>query len=223
MKQGTFYEIGAKGAVLRYLLADDWVRAGMKREKNDDEIYLDPEWEFTYNMWQGVFVEPLPENTQEVMDYLIQDGIKEKAKVVACAVGPRTEITRFETLNLAELTHLAETPEGKIVSLPETNLFDEYLTSVGTIYVPMYTLDDLFEQLKTYPDLLRIDIEGAEVAALENYSFDPRPHIIQVDSHKVNMQAVVKILTDHNYTVRDDQYGKFGDDVCATDNERKSC
>ena len=84
-------------------------------------------------------------------------------------------------------------------------LVEAYLTSVVEPAQRATTLDRLSEDLGARPDLLKIDVEGAELTALqgaENLLAQRRPHLV-VETHGREVEAAcAELLRHHGYSPR---------------------
>lgn len=213
-RTGVFFEVGGYGAYAMYLSDPNWRYLSRDREAGGKELLVPRHYEEEYDDWEVYYIEPLAHN----MEWLQKEAgrIYPQSKFVQVAVGGA------DTFNLIEVIDMAHVQEGRYskdltASIVKSNLFgDEPTESVrNSFYSHVMTLDSLFKHLDAYPTVLRIDIEGAEVEALEAYSFDPAPRIVQVDAHQINNDACCEILVANNYYIADRAWGDFNDDVYA--------
>ena len=211
-RTGVFYEVGGYGAYAGYLCDRLWRE--YNREKSDAERVIPIEYENEYDRWDVYLVEPLARN----MALLQNDWMPHypNLKLVQVAVGGANSFERIDVVDIGKYRD-AKYGHDHTASIKKTNLFIHELQPDSEFYTHVVTLDTLFQLLNAWPSVLRIDIEGAEVDALNAYSFNPRPRIIQVDAHQINRVACANILRAHGYKIVSDAWGDYKDDVYAED------
>jgi FkbM family methyltransferase len=97
--------------------------------------------------------EPLPENIEEIDENFKLNNIHNYTNVQA-AVSDKKEMLEFQLHEHAKQGHIATHTDKNIPS----------------IQVPAISLDDFIESGNPAPDFIKIDIEGAEGAALKGFS-----------------------------------------------------
>ncbi|MCE2416680.1 FkbM family methyltransferase [Candidatus Poribacteria bacterium] len=200
-KCGVFYEIGAAGYALRHLLEDDWHAENQKRLEKGENLYADPVYFPDIEKWNGYFIDPSP--------CVIKDGLQFgiPGHHFNMAIAGTHRVERIETF-------LPENSEDLgLCSLANNVLFID--TDVHkTFYTYCITLDALFDFTQAPPDLLRVDVEGAEHEVFEAYSFKHRPRVIQIDYHTV-LGNLISILENHDYKIVDTAFDN--EDLLAID------
>lgn len=185
-KQATYVEIGAgphpsRPQTSEYLLKEDWqTHIETQRTFSAEMLNMFSDVPF----FEGYFVEPVPSQVQALLQNM---GEHTNAHIIPCAVSGQVGLKTFD-IDACGLGYLKDTK----------------LTHIGwrvvsTLKIITLSLDTLFDYLAITPDLLRIDIEGAEVETLYNYSFHRKPRCITVDAHQVNDNTVMNILQKHGY------------------------
>ena len=216
-RTGVFFEVGGYGAYACYLSEWDWVAASRRRMEVDGKELLVPlDFGRFYDKWDVYYVEPLAKN----MNWLQREVSVHypESHFIQVAVGG---YDRFEELEVVDIGKVANGFFGSdyAASIMGSSLFNESMPETilpgYSFYTHVVTLDTLFKNLGVYPNVLRLDVEGAEVDVLLSYSFDPKPRIIQVDAHKVNSDDCCDILGGYGYTIVDTCWGDFDDDIYA--------
>ena len=179
--QANYFEIGGGYSAGRDLLSPHW------RQRNVETRLLPSEVVSLFDSveyFNGFFVEPVP---LQVIDLIRDLKPHENATVVQAAIAGEVGIQKMGVSLNQRMGMLTETA------------WSYYGEDDDYFHVACMTLDLLFTFLNKTPDLLRIDIEGAEVNVLDTYSFKPKPRCIIVDAHFKNNELVSKILTKNGY------------------------
>jgi FkbM family methyltransferase len=139
-----------------------------------------------------VAFEPLPENQRSIRRNLALNAVT-NVEVVGVALGDHEG-----TASLA----LHESPTWAKLDTSADTAFKRDAAATSHIEVPLSTIDAQLERF-TPPDLVKMDIEGAEVAALRGASrllTEVRPTLI-CEFHGTNA-AVSALLESHDYELR---------------------
>jgi FkbM family methyltransferase len=139
-----------------------------------------------------VAFEPLPENQAAIHRNLALNGFT-NVEVSGLALSDHD--------GTAILQMHASSTWAKLDTSADTG-FQQELDVTGEVEVPVATIDSQLASL-TPPDLIKMDIEGGEVAALRGAGrllSEHRPTLI-CELHGTN-EAVTDILESHGYTVR---------------------
>ena len=102
--------------------------------------------------------EPAAETASALREHLRLNGVEERVEVIEAAVSGRTTVETFwqqETSFVASLVETATHQEAAKSSTP-----------LETRHVPAVTLDDFCRKRRLEPDVLKIDVEGAEADVL---------------------------------------------------------
>ena len=194
MKQtGIFYEIGAAGQQLSYLLEPDWKELTAQRIDEGKPVFAPAD---LCEQWIGYFVEPLGRAMADMLKW----NKWENAHYIQCAIAGKSELRRASIVEF-----IGDNP-WDMTTLASVDFYETWAKEINSYFVPTLTLDELFASLNAYPDLLRLDIEGAEIETLLSYSFNPKPRIIQIDHHSVNKFACCEILRKDDYTIVDSDW-----------------
>jgi len=140
--------------------------------------------------------EPLPENLIEIEDNFQLNNMTNYVNVAA-AISSKPKVLKFEMHEHAKQGHLIATADEK----------------ASYINVKAISLDSFIEEGNSKPSFLKIDIEGAEGAALEGYSNhirDTYPDMI-IELHNPEQdKAVGEFLQFYGYTAyRFDPFAKL--------------
>lgn len=214
MKTGIFYEIGAYGTVGKYLTDEDWVKSSRQREVEGKELCVPLKYANEYANWEVFAVEALPKNMANMLQN--QDLTnRNNLYLINATIGAQNKMGFVDIVDFAKIKEGIYGSEH-LAYLRESNIFtEERKRDSISYYTFTITLDQLFMSLNAHPTVLRIDIEGAEVEVLESYSFQPKPRIVQVDSHQLNRKACSRILQNQGYTIIDEYWGDRADDIYA--------
>jgi FkbM family methyltransferase len=139
-----------------------------------------------------VAFEPLPTNVEAIRRNLALNGVR-NVKLRDVAVG--------DTEGTAELQLHAEQTWAKLDTSADTR-FQQDVEAAGHIQVEVSTIDRQLQTLAP-PDLVKIDIEGAEVAALRGAPVllsEHRPTLI-CECHGTNV-AVSDLLESYGYALQ---------------------
>lgn len=178
-----FYEIGARSAVLSYLLHDDWRDEARRRvaaydaaRPMDNFTYLPAPLLDDYDVWgSGVFVDPHPRSLWELLDSELADN--PRAYLVQGVVS--THDTFAEVAQARDGTDTAH-HWNAMVLLPDTNIMEEWVRDMGKrFWCATFDLDALFAQFGA-PTYIRAHFEGAEGKIFEAYSWTKKPRYIQI-------------------------------------------
>ena len=211
--KSVFYEVGACSALSHYLLKPEWATYFDDGDPSKRQYGWGPLIPASYaefhSEWEIVLVEPNPIQCAELMKWITK---KPQARLVTCAIAGDMGLNLMQEWDVRHNKSWGEPESTPIHQLERVaHIVPMGAPVINAFLVPTYTLDVLIASLGTPPTVLRIDIEGAEVEALEAYSFSPAPRMIQVDHHFVNLQAVRDILVGQGYTIRDEFADMGGD------------
>lgn len=163
---GAGLKIDMTGAVLRYGLglAEETVQKALSAHIRPGSVFYDVGANVGFLALIGgrlvgpqgrvVAFEPVPETAQQLRRNLDVNGFSH-VEVVEAAVGAEAGHARMTLEPQSQTSHLSSLAgmgSGEVA---------------GEIDVPVVTIDGLVAQGKPVPDVVKIDIEGAEVLALE--------------------------------------------------------
>src|ERR1035441_2997124 len=139
-----------------------------------------------------VAFEPLPANLEAIRRNVALNGLG-NVEIIDVALS--------DTEGTAELQLHSQKPWAKLDTSSDTG-FQQGLQATAHLEVQVSTIDRQLQRLPA-PDLVKIDIEGAEVAALRGATVlltEHRPTII-CEFHGTN-EAVSELLESHGYTLQ---------------------
>ena len=207
MAKRVFLEAGALYPNLTYLLRYNWREINADKIKNEDWHGIPKTFDYGEDdIWFGVFVEPHPANLFYCWEAL-------KAEVVKGWIKPDSYLVYQAALSAAEdwfVPFYTELSFGLVDWVGHTegsfrnNLLNEYPIQCAT-----FALDDMFQVLDedgNMPDLVKLDIEGAEIDLLECYSFSHKPSVWNVechDHHENAVERVKEIFLRNGYEIED--------------------
>ena len=157
----------------------------------------------TKTKWFGIFVEPHPQNLILMNKDLKHTGISETDyKIYSGVVGGETKFVEFHTASMSvEDVHSQIKTDQSFYAVSKT----EHKREGGDcLFYQTMTLDALLSDIASPVSLLSIDVEGAELEILSNFSFSQKPQIIMEchlnDTHHTSEKAI-EILEAQDYTV----------------------
>jgi FkbM family methyltransferase len=160
---------------------------------------------------QVVAFEPVPTTAALLRRNASLNGF-DHVDVVEAAVGARAGRARLVLEEASQMAHLSTVP-----GMAEAGTTSE-------IDVEVLTLDAHLDDGASPPDVIKIDVEGAEIDALQGMARTISAHhpTIICEIHGT-LDEVTRILTEHGYDVRrmTDAYGASLDHLLATHRSRE--
>lgn len=204
MKHLTFLKLGGGGfnPLLDNLLCDDWW-ANLINLGTQDRHDFSPTRIERYDpsdQWFGHYVEPHPYHVIQLTKYLRERYDPDKYKIYQCCVGGYSSLQLFS-------------PET-LESIGEGSGLSEVQKKESNFYVPVFTLQDLLNEISCKPDYIHMNIEGAEETVLENYNFEHKPETIAIETHKglsISPHKIGSILEENGYYGFFEPYDANGD------------
>lgn len=190
---GVYFEIGAGWPVGEFLTKNGWTENTRATEVLSSDVVARLS---EFSRFDGYFVEAVPQQIAKLQETF---STNPNAQVIHAAVSGLSGLRKMN-VHKGGMGALEETHAGtRTAQRVETESPD-----MRTFWTQTIDLDTLFTQLGVTPDLLRIDIEGAELTTLLAYRFaEGAPRVIIVDTHTVNREAVAQLLETKGYTVSD--------------------
>ena len=152
--------------------------------------------------WFGIFVEPHPQNLILMKKHLKHMPIPETDyKIYPGVVGGETKFVEFYMKDMSE-----EDVHSQIKTDQSFYAVDNRYKREGgdCLFYQTMTLDALLSDIADPVSLLSIDVEGAELEILSNFSFSQKPQIIVEchlnDTHHTS-EKVIEILEGQGYTL----------------------
>ena len=192
MQVSTFIEFGTGGCPeLYWLLQDNW------KDYCDRFLIFGGERLVEYtDTWFGIFVEPHPYNLQQTLKKLNEvDPSGKKYQLFSTLIMGSNKIAQFYPSS-----DFNQIDESASVFITERSI---------SLHFPTMTLDQLVV-ISPYPvDLIRSDCEGAELEVFENFSFQPKPQHLIIETHGNVLGTAGKLhqfLLNKNYQVSEFHY-----------------
>lgn len=200
----VFVEIGTgHHAEWTYLIRDDW-RDIARRKKWTNRLRTLPEsWLSETGNWHGYLVEAHPDNFSSLVKKTVSDErfrpFLHRLTFINAAISRESQFTTmgmetgvFKRLFINRYT-LSEARPFHPNVVDNTVDFGVFTVSLETLFSAIG-----HEQI----DLLRMDVEGAEVSILEAYSFHIKPLLFSIEYHsKVGENSIRRVLETQGYRV----------------------
>ncbi len=191
----VFVEIGTGHcAEWTYLIRDDWRDIARSKNGTDPLRTLPESWLAEEGKWHGYLVEAHPSNFCTLIEKTMADKqlypFLHRLTFINAAVSANT--SHFTTMGM-EIGIL----KGLFVNrynLSEARPFHRSVVD-NTIEFGVFTvaLETLFSAIgHEHIDILRLDVEGAEVPILKGYPFHIKPRLLSVEYHSKSGEAFVK-------------------------------
>ena len=134
--------------------------------------------------------EPAAETASALREHLRLNGVEERVEVIEAAVSERTTVETFwqqETSFVASLVETATRQEAGESSAP-----------LETRRVPAVKLDDFCRERRLEPDVLKIDVEGAEADVLRGAReiLERRRAVVFLETHDGTLRAAGRSADD---------------------------
>lgn len=158
--------------------------------------------------WRGFFVEPIKEYLDSLKKKVQSEGRDAHFLNVAVSDNNGYSLMTYVDPSSAKeqwirgISHMNSESSNLIVR-NDVNGYD--MGDVKNIYVPTVTLDWLlkFIDVKNV-HMLRIDVEGHELAILRNYSWNIKPKCIKIEHKFVDKMELLQLLVSKGYIVLDE-------------------
>lgn len=199
----VFVEIGTgHRAEWTYLVRDDWRDIARSKRQNDPLRSLPDTWCTTQGHWHGYLVEAHPENFSQLVEKTIADKhfrpFLHRLTFINAAISAET--SHFTTMGLetGPLKGLFVNRFALKEAVPFHAGVVENTVDFGIFTVSLQTLLDAIGQEQI--DILRMDVEGAEVPIFKTYPFHIKPCLLSVECHSETGETLVRhILEKQGY------------------------
>ena len=198
----VFVEIGTgQRAEWTYLIRDDWQDIARSKSQTDRLRALPESWLSEQGNWHGYLVEAHPRNFSALVEKTVADEklcpFLHRLTFINAAISGTSQLTTmgmetgvFKGLFVNRYT-LRESRSFHPSAVDNTVDFGLFTVSLETLLSAIG---------HKHIDLLRLDVEGAEVAILEAYPFHIKPHFLSIEYHsKAGKTLVRHILEEHGY------------------------
>ena len=201
----VFVEIGTgQRAEWTYLIRDDWQDIARSKSRTDRLRALPESWLSEQGSWHGYLVEAHPSNFSALVEKTVADEklrpFLHRLTFINAAISSGAsqfttmgmEIGVFKGLFVNRYT-LRESRSFHPSAVDNTVDFGLFTVSLETLLSAIG-----HENI----DLLRLDIEGAEVPILEAYPFHIKPHFLSIEYHSKAGETLVRhILEEQGYQI----------------------
>ncbi len=200
----VFIEIGTgQRAEWTYLIRDDWQDIARSKRRTDRLRGLPESWLSDQDNWHGYLVEAQPRNFSALVEKTVADKklrpFLHRLTFINAAISGTSQFTTMgmETgvfkglfVNRYTLTDARSFHPSAVDNTMNFGLFtvslETLLSAIGHKHI----------------DLLRMDVEGAEVSILETYPFHIKPYFLSIEYHsKAGKTLVRQILEKHGYQI----------------------
>ncbi|MYB95962.1 FkbM family methyltransferase [Candidatus Poribacteria bacterium] len=200
----VFVEIGTgQRAEWTYLIRDDWQDIARSKRRTDRLRGLPESWVSEHGNWHGYLVEAHPGNFSALVEKTVADKylrpFLHRLTFINAAISGTSYFTKMgmETGRLKQLF-------ANRFTLAEARPFHpsavDNTVDFGVFTVSLETLFSAIGHKKI--DLLRLDVEGAEVPILEAYPFHIKPHLFSIEHHSKMGEAFVRrVLETQGYLI----------------------
>ncbi len=202
----VFVEIGTgHRAEWTFLIRDDWQEIVRKKQHLNQLRTLPDRWlSQPWTPWHGYLVEAHPDNFCSLVETIVADKylrpFLHRLTFINAAIGAKT--SRFTSMGMETGAF-----KGLFVnrfSLSEARPFQQSRID-NSINFQLFTvsLETLFDEIPhKHIDLLRLDVEGAEVPILGAYSFQMKPWLLSVEHHSKDGASFIRqLLEAQNYRI----------------------
>ena len=200
----VFVEIGTgQHAEWTYLIRDDWRDIARSKRRTDRLRGLPESWLSEHGNWRGYLVEAHPGNFSSLVEKTVADKhlrpFLHRLTFINAAISGTSyftkmgmEIGRLKRLFANRFT-LAEARPFHPSAVDNTVSFGVFTVSLETLFSAIG---------HKHIDLLRLDVEGAEVPILEAYPFHIKPHLLSIEYHsKAGETFVRRVLETQGYRI----------------------
>lgn len=201
----VFVEIGTGNSPeWIYLIRDDWRDIARRKHGTDLLRSLPDSWCADDGQWHGYLVEAHPQNFRSLVETTVANKhyrpFLHRITFINAAIGAET--SHFTTMGM-EIGAL----KGLFVnrfSLTEARAFHtgaiDNTVDFGVFTVSLETLLAAIGHKRI--DLLRLDVEGAEVPIFKSYPFPIKPRLLSIEYHsKAGETFVRRIFEKHGYQI----------------------
>ena len=200
----VFIEIGTgHTAEWTYLIRDNWQDIARRKQRTDPLRSIPEMWLSHSRTWHGYLVEAHPGNFCSLVEKTLADKtlrpFLHRLTFINAAI---SDASQFSTMGI-------ETGAFKRLfvnrfTLTEAQPFHPRAVN-NTTNFQLFTvsLDTLLSALgHPHIDLLRLDVEGAEVPILQSYQWNVQPTILSVEHHCPEGENVIQdIMTQQGYRI----------------------
>ena len=201
----VFVEIGTgHRAEWTYLVRDDWRSITRSKQRTDRLRALPDSWLSEHGNWHGYLVEAHPSNFSAFVEKTVADKhlrpFLHRLTFINAAISAET--SHFTTIGMetgrlkrlfANRFTLAEASPFHASAVDNTVDFGVFTVSLETLFAAIG---------HTKIDLLRLDVEGAEVPILEAYPFHIKPRLLSIEYHSKTGEAFVRrVLETQGYRI----------------------
>ena len=199
-----FVEIGTgHRAEWMYLIRDDWRDIARQKQRTDPLRALPDSWLSEAGNWHGYLVEAHPSNfsllvKKTIVDKKLHPFLHRLTFINAAISGT----SQFTTMGME--TGMLKRLFANRFTLTEARPFHPSVID-NTVDFGVFTvsLDTLLSAIgHEQIDILRMDVEGAEMLILKAYSFQLKPYLLSVEHHSKTGETFIRhVMETQGYQV----------------------
>lgn len=200
----VFIEIGTgRAAEWTYLIQDNWQKIARRKQRTDLLRSIPKMWFSHSSTWHGYLVEAHPGNFCSLVEKTVADKtlrpFLHRLTFINAAISDAEQFSTmgietgaFKKLFVNRFT-LTEAQPFQPRSVNNTTNFRLFTVSLDTLLSALG---------HTHIDLLRLDVEGAEVPILRAYQWDLKPTLLNVEHHSPEGKNVIQdVMTQQGYRI----------------------
>ena len=200
----VFVEIGTgQRAEWTYLIRDDWQDIARSKSRTDRLRALPESWLSEQGIWHGYLVEGHPSNFSALVEKTVADKklrpFLNRLTFINAAISGTSQ---FTTIGME--TGMLKRLFANRFTLTEARPFHPSVID-NTVDFGVFTvsLEILLSAIgHEQIDILRMDVEGAEMLILKAYSFQLKPYLLSVEHHSKTGETFVRhVMETQGYQV----------------------
>jgi len=199
-----FVEIGTgHRAEWTYLIRDDWQDITRRKHRTDRLRALPDSWFSETGHWHGYLVEAHPGNFSALVEKTVADKhlrpFLHRLTFINAAISGTSDFTKMGM----EIGRLKRLFANRFTLIEARSFHSSAVDNTVNFGVFTTSLETLFSAIgHKHIDLLRLDVEGAEVPILEAYPFHIKPHLLSIEYHsKTGETFVRRVLEAQGYLI----------------------
>lgn len=154
-----------------------------------------------FNDCKVLALEPNQFNLQQLSEHIKENDLEDRITTMQTAVSDTISVVNF----IISKDVQGSQSTGSFIDGVETPLSADHYQSFETVQIPTTTIDALTLKTSMIPDLIKIDVEGAEFAVLKGGKEVLKEHgpVLLIEIHNVTaMFDCVKFLKELGYSIK---------------------